>query len=297
LVRRTIAKRRVSILVYHDPDPSVFAEHLDYLAARYNFVRLSDVIDAQQKDRWGILPDHPLVLTCDDGWQGNHRLMEVCRRYECPITIYVCSQVVDSSRHFWWTETTRPEELKTLPVSRRLESLSESGFEPERAYPDRQSLNRSEAADMIGTADFGSHTRFHPILTLCSDQEAESEIAGSRAEVAAFSGRPCEHFAYPNGDFTEREASYVAKAGYASARTGDIGWNDVRTDPYRLRILGVPDGASIDQLSAHLAGVAFVWRWRLTGRWDGRHPTLELGQHQAEAAPRMNDPLGGGQTP
>jgi peptidoglycan/xylan/chitin deacetylase (PgdA/CDA1 family) len=284
LVRKLVAKRRVSILAYHDPEPSLFAEHLEYLSARYSFVRMGEVADARRNECWDQLPDYPLVVTCDDGWRGNQELIDVCRRYECPITIYVCSQVVDTSRHYWWTETSQAEELKPLPVSERLDRLRESGFDPERDYPDRQSLDRSEAAAMIGTVDFGSHTRFHPILTVCSDDDAEREISESKREVEEFSGQPCEHFSYPNGDFTSREAGYAASAGYASARTSDIGWNGPRTDPYRLRILGVPDRASVDQLAAHLAGIDFLWRWRLTRRWNGQHPTITLaGSNGTEA--------------
>ena len=32
-------------------------------------------------------------------------------------------------------------------------------------------------------ATFGAHTRVHPILPMCSDEVAEHEIAGSKAEV------------------------------------------------------------------------------------------------------------------
>ena len=112
MVRRTIARRRVSILVYHDPDPAVFARHLDYLARRYNFVRLGDVISAQREDRWDALPDRPLVMTFDDAWRGNHALAQLCRRYACPITIYACSQIIDTARHYWWTETADGQALR-----------------------------------------------------------------------------------------------------------------------------------------------------------------------------------------
>ena len=275
LIRRLIAKRRLSILVYHDPAPAVFERHVRYLGTRYTFVRLDDVIDALRGGSWAALPKYPLAVTFDDGWRGNRDLAEICRKYRCPITIYVCSQMVDTSRHYWWTETPDDEELKRLPTAKRLEVLRESGFDHQRDYPDRQSLDRAEAAEMIDIADFGSHTRFHPILTMCTGLEAEREIALSKDEVEAFSSRPCIHFAYPNGDFTDREIQYLSRAGYSSARTNDAGWNDHRVDPFRLRASGIPDDASTDRLAAYLAGISFVWRWRLSGKWDGRHPAVE----------------------
>jgi peptidoglycan/xylan/chitin deacetylase (PgdA/CDA1 family) len=40
----------------------------------------------------------------------------------------------------------------------------------------------------------------HPILPMCSDEVAEHEIAGSKAEVEELTGQPCRHFSIPNGD-------------------------------------------------------------------------------------------------
>ena len=48
-------------------------------------------------------------------------------------------------------------------------------------------------------------------------------------------GAACEHFAYPNGDYGSREIATLEAAGYKTARTCDIGWNDHKTDPYRLK--------------------------------------------------------------
>jgi peptidoglycan/xylan/chitin deacetylase (PgdA/CDA1 family) len=101
-------------------------------------------------------------------------------------------------------------------------------------------------------------------------------VARSREEVEDLVGRQCEHFSYPNGDYLERELDYVRKAGYRSAGSLDLGWNDVNTDPYRLRVQGITDDASVSMLSAQLSGVP-TYLWRLTrGRWDGRWPTTAM---------------------
>ena len=279
VIRRFVPKRRVSILVYHDPAPEVLEVHLAYVTRRYHVVSLSSVVDAHRESRWDSVPNYPLVVTFDDGWRGNTDLVEICRRFRCPITIYVCSQVVGTSRHYWWTEANGDEQrlktLKTLPAPQRLAALRATGFEQQRDYPDRQCFTWAETVAMADIAELGSHTRFHPILTTCSDSDAETEIILSKSEIEQATGRSCEHFAFPNGDYTDRERAIVAQAGYRSARTIDVGWNTATTDPLQLRTLGVvPDDASLRRLKADLAGAGFAWRWLETHKLDGRHPTV-----------------------
>ncbi len=45
-------------------------------------------------------------------------------------------------------------------------------------------------------------------------------------------------------------------ADYRSARTIDVGWNDEKTDPFRLRVLSWTDSSSVNRLAADLTGVA-----------------------------------------
>jgi peptidoglycan/xylan/chitin deacetylase (PgdA/CDA1 family) len=259
VVRHAVARRRVSILVYHDPSRERFESHLGYLAPRYSFVSLDQVADALETRAWKALPDYPLAVTFDDGWRGNAELTEVCRRFECPITVYACSQIVNTRRHYWSTRT-RDMELKRMPNGDRLRFLVSHGMDPGQPVDGpRQALTHAEAQTMLEVADFGSHTRFHPALTTCSAEEARTEIALSKEEIPGFSGRRCAHFAYPYGAYGDRERELVANAGYRTARTVDPGWNDAGSDRFALRAFGVPDDASVDRLAAELAGVSFLW--------------------------------------
>ena len=73
--------------------------------------------------------------------------------------------------------------------------------------------------------------------------------------------KPIEHFAYPNGDYGEREIEYVKKCGYKSARTIDCGWNSINTDPFKLKVTGVQDDASINKLCAQISGFFPILRY------------------------------------
>ncbi len=245
------------------------ARHLAYLRPRYNGISLTQMIAAMQNDEWSALPDYPLVITFDDGWKANLESFRLCHRSGFPVTLFACSAIVGTHRHFWWTATAHPESLKSLPPSERLAILNAKGYEPEREYPDEQVLSRDDLGAMPDNVEVGAHTRFHPILPVCSDAEAWEEIHRSRLEIESLTGRPCHHFAYPNGDYTAREVSMVQRAGFMSARTIRVGWNTRATDPYQLRQLGTADHASVDRLAVDLAGAGLIYapiRERLRSR-------------------------------
>ncbi len=272
-VRATVARRRASILLYHDPTPDALDTHLTYLRAHYTPISLDTLVDALRGRTFRQLPPRSVVITIDDGHRRNRELLEVFRRHEVVPTIYLCSQIVATNRHYWFLDTPDPEPLKALPNHERLAVLAEAGFAQDAAFStDRQALNAAEIAEMRDDIAFGGHTRFHPILPMCSDHEAEQEIAVCREEVTTLVERPCDHFAYPNGDHSPRDVAAVQQAGYRSARTTATGWVGPHTDPYRLPILGVPDDAPVTRVAADLTGVT---SW-LAHHWTGGLPRPRL---------------------
>jgi len=271
LVRHTIARRRASILVYHDPTPEQLERHLKYLSRRYNFVSLGEVVDAMKSGGWDDLPDRSLVLTFDDGHVGNAKLVDLFARYGVKPTVYVCSQIADTNRHFWFMDVDDPGKLMKLSNGHRMAALQEAGFLPRKTHEDRQAIDAADIGRMREVVDFAAHTRFHPILPACSDEEAAIEIGSSRTEIEQLTGQPCLDFSYPNGDYGDREVELAQQAGYRSARTVDLGWNTARTDPFRLKCLGTSDTASINRLAGDLSGVS-GWVARLkVGSLRGRH--------------------------
>jgi peptidoglycan/xylan/chitin deacetylase (PgdA/CDA1 family) len=278
LVRHAVARRKATILVYHDPSPEVLESHLRYLAPRYRFVTLDRLVDAIRTRDWSGMPPHSAVLTIDDGHRGNARLGPLFEKYGVRPTLYLVSRVVGTSRHFWFRhvgEACYP--LMPHANARRLALLRERfGFTltSEYAPDERHALSAEEIAVLGRSMDFGSHTCFHPILTTCSDEECERELRDSKRDLEALVGRECRHFSYPNGDYSERELRMAREAGYLSARTVDVGWNDVDTDPYRLRIIGVSDDASLNVLAVQLSGFTMFLRYLCAGSLSGRHRTI-----------------------
>lgn len=281
VVRRTVARSRVSIIAYHDPRPAVLERHLGWLARAYTPIPLDRLAEALHSGDWSGVPPRAVVVTFDDGHRGNAALAPALRRYGVRATMYAVSGVVGTHRHYWWTEVPgdRRDDLKRLPQEERLRALDERhGHTALRDYPEPDAVSAGELAAMADVLDVGAHTRSHPILTRCGDRQSADEIAGSKADVERLTGRPCNHFSYPNGDFGTREVASVRAGGYATARTTRAGWNGRRADPYRLRICGVEDDASLSMLIADLGG--FVWL-----------------KHAVRRAARRRRPAGPGATP
>jgi peptidoglycan/xylan/chitin deacetylase (PgdA/CDA1 family) len=67
--------------------------------------------------------------------------------------------------------------------------------------------------------EVGAHSRTHPRLSKCSDEELVKEIAGSKADLEELTGTPVTQFCYPYGDLDERVANAVRNAGFAAATT------------------------------------------------------------------------------
>lgn len=264
LIRRLCARRRVTIAIYHDPEPDVLRTHLAYYARHYRFVTLDDVAEALESKRWDRLPDYPLVVTIDDGHRGNLELGTLLRHYGIRPTIYLCSRVVGTARPYWWkTPAARklgPESLKRLPDAERRRRLAEAGSDPDADAPHPQAMTWEEADAFAAIADYGGHTRHHPILPRCGDAEAADEIGTCRDEVEAALGRPCRHFAYPNGDYGPREIALLRRFGYRTGRTVEPGWNGPDADPYQLKGFPISDDASVSWLAVQLTGLPAALR-------------------------------------
>lgn len=140
--------------------------------------------------------------------------------------------------HFWWAlPNLDVAALKRVPNAVRVATIERAFAE---ASAEVQALPRAEIRSLGDAFAFGPHTSTHPALPMCTDDEAWLETEGSRTEVEQLTGRPVRHFAFPNGDFGQRELELVRAAGYHSARTTIVRWVDRHTDPYRFPILRCP---------------------------------------------------------
>ncbi len=283
LVRKVLARGGAARIVYHNPTPETLDRHLEYLSRRYHFITMDRLVDAIRAGDWSNVPANSVAVTFDDGHSGNAGLLDVLKKYSVVPTVYLSTRVVNTRRKFWFlmlqAQGIDPGEYKRLsPQQRRAVLQQQFGFSETAEYPDesRQALSRDEIIRMSEYVEFGAHTLYHPVLTMCDPEESRTEIVESKGEVEELCGKECRHFAYPNGDYMDRDVETVVKAGFRSARTVDLGWNRVDTDPYRLKIVLVTDNAGINALAVQMSCiVAYVMSlFKKEGNWKGEHLTI-----------------------
>lgn len=274
LIREVFFRNKVTIILYHNPNPEIFKSHIDYLSKHYNFISLDRLVNAIYNKDSSDIPPKSLVITIDDGFKENYNLLEIFKTYNfCP-TIYLCSHIVGTNRIFWFEAGSCDiQKLKRYDDNKRLEALkNKMGYEPQKEYSSRQALNLEELGKMLPYVDFQSHSKFHPVLTTCEDKECLEEIKESKEALEKLLNKKIEHFAYPNGDYSSRETEFLKRCGYKSARTVDIGFNDMNSDPYKLKAIGIEDDACISILCGQITGLFGYIRYFRHGSFKGMRP-------------------------
>jgi peptidoglycan/xylan/chitin deacetylase (PgdA/CDA1 family) len=246
---------KVTILLYHDIDPGTFASHLDYLEKKYVIISLDDYLDAAAHGR-DLGSEKYLVITFDDGHKGNFALRGLFARHPGKVVLFLCAGIVGTARGFWFeTKGLDVGALKRLPNGERLRVLEGAGFIQDRDRPQRTALSREEVLALGEVADIQSHTVFHPCLPFCTDAEAAWEIAESRRLLEAACGTRVNSISYPNGDYSDRDVALSRESGYVAGITVDHGFNDHRTDPFRLKRLSVNDTRDMNEFVVKASGL------------------------------------------
>lgn len=257
LWRETVQRRKVTFLLFHDMTPEDAKQNFSYLKRRYHPVSLKEYVDAVFHQT--RLPDKAVVITFDDGHASNYKLLPVIEELHVPVTVFLCSSIVGTNRHFWFRHTDavkcKVESFKQLSNEERLEKLRAMGFEQEKEYGDRQALSCNEIAEMKYLVDFQSHTCYHPVLPQCDDPTAREEVVASKKQLASSFGLDIYALSYPNGDYSNRDIQLAEEAGYQCAITVDSGYNTLHSNLFRLKRFSVNDAHSVTELMVKASGV------------------------------------------
>lgn len=266
LIREIVQRKKVTIVLFHDIDPIKSDIHFRALNEKYTIISLKRYLDSFEDGTFEQLPPKSLIITVDDGNKNNYFLKPLLKKYDIPVTIFLCAGIVGTNRHFWFShglKTDTIEKLKHLSNEQRLNHLKKFGYTDQKEFDDRQALSKSEIEDLSKSVDFQSHTLFHPILPKCTDEEAYKEIALSRKTLKEQYNFETDVLSYPNGDYGEREILFAKKAGYRYGITLDAGYNDSKTDPFRLKRFSIRDDSDIDELLVKASGL-----WWYLRRWQ-----------------------------
>lgn len=264
LVRETIQKKKVTVLVFHDMGVETAEQVFAYLAKHYNFISLNQFLQACSNQDRHALPPKAVIVTFDDGHKGNYDLLPVFIKYNIPATIFLCSGIVNTSRHYWFRHDKQqiPDQaLKKLDNKDRIEFLKNMGFEVEKEYESPQALSKTQIIEMMPLVDMQAHTVYHPILTKCDDAEAMKEIVQSKSDLERDYGININAIAYPNGDYSEREIRIAKEAGYTCGLTVESGFNTIESDLFRIKRLDTNDTSDLNELIVKSSGLLSLFKF------------------------------------
>ena len=269
-----LLRKRAVILVYHEISPRLLDDHLTYLKAQFGISSMSQLVEYFK----GFMPFPAgrVILTFDDGWRSNYKLLPVIQRHSVPITIFLLAGMVGTRRQIWNypLRSVRPElnnKLKNLQHKERLELLSAvADYTPEKEYSQRVFLSFNEVKKMRSKVDFQSHGSFHPVLNTCSEDQVREDLGPARGVLEKLTGKKVDCIAYPYGygRVTHVEANIAKDLGYVIGRVANmprlIAADD---DQMFLPSLNVPNTATVKDLKRV---VALGQIYTLLGRYKNR---------------------------
>ncbi|MGN9757198.1 polysaccharide deacetylase family protein [Streptomyces sp. SD31] len=220
---------RVPILMYHavstSPNdatrdlsvtPEAFAEQM----ALIGDLGLTPVRTADLAARWRSgrpLPERPVLITFDDGYEGVHRhALPVLAKHGFPATLFVSTGWLKGPHDTGGG-------LDTMLDWAQVRELAEEDVE------------------------IGGHSHTHPQLDQLPDGRLRSELILCKEIISDELGTAPASFAYPYGYSSRRVREAVRETGYAQALAVNNGLARRRQGPYALTRLTVRRGTGIQE--------------------------------------------------
>lgn len=228
-VKKRAANKEIILSVYfHDPSKELFEFCVKwFLKQGYTFItpdQLTAIAAGKEP-----FPSLAVILTVDDGWKNNkNNIAAVAKFYNIPVTIFASTQPIATGEAYWWSYIAAANKkglvkesvsaLKHVSNEERMDILNKvkSQLTLER---EALTINEIQEIEANTPVTIGSHTVTHPILTKCSDAQSSFEISESRKILQQWLLKDVNHFAYPNGEYTDREINFLKESGYKTAFT------------------------------------------------------------------------------
>jgi peptidoglycan/xylan/chitin deacetylase (PgdA/CDA1 family) len=235
-------------------DGEAFAQQVIYLKRNYRILHASEVADLLQGSSKPYR--RSILLTFDDGFANNVTIAQpILEGLGVPAIFFIATRHI-TPRQFLWVAHARAifhlypanriqllgKDWDLSSPSARVACFARFAYETRKrriaetydalanypvesfATPDiieaelrgihPAEIQRLGASHLIS---IGAHTRNHPYLTRCSDEELIEELSNVKNELEKLSGKSVEMMAYPDGDYDLRVIQAVRSAGYKAA--------------------------------------------------------------------------------
>jgi peptidoglycan/xylan/chitin deacetylase (PgdA/CDA1 family) len=276
-------------------DRARFEWQMGYVKTHYHPIRFADLL-ASFDGQAELPPRPVIVTFDDGYADNHTHAFPILRQLGVPATIFLSTGYIGGPMTFWYdrlahsilrtrkTEVTlggvgtyplpgTPAErrhflsrvmrlIKDSPNSARLTWLCEieeqlSDAPPSERDPRSRPLDWSQVREMAEAGiEFGSHTVSHPILSRCSPDEVQFELAESFATLGRHVDRFAPVLSYPVGGpaaFNDQVIDEARRCGYRLAASYIHGRNTLSTlDRFALRRIHVERYHDADHFAAML---------------------------------------------
>lgn len=243
-------------IYFHNPTPKAFEEIVKWVSHQgYDIVEVNKLVDYMKGD----VTDgkYYCVITFDDAWQSNLKLIPVVEKYNIPITIFAPVMPLIEG-NYWWRYAQKvggikmSNELKCLPEERFNEAVKD--LKKEVAI-EREAMTMEELKSVSKhpLVNIQSHSYTHPILTNVSGETLDYELRESKLFLEKELDKKINAFCYPNGSVSEREIKKASELyDYAFSVIQDT--PRVKGDLYTI-----PRCALTDDYWSNLAKIIGAW--------------------------------------
>lgn len=256
-------------------DANSFAAQIAYLKRHFRVVHPREIANPTPDSA-----QRRVALTFDDGFGNNAtQAMPLLEATQTPALFLVSTRHLTAGRFLWFTHALAVfalypgSRVELLQKSWELTSLRHRGklfdefLERSRNFPSREiysdlarypvetfappeviedemrGMTEGElhAAAQNAIFEIGAHTRDHPVLTTCTEEELDAQLVGGRTDIERICGKPPLSFAYPEGFYDGRVIERVKAAGFRTAFAVRVAPTTAR-DPFTIPRVGVYSG-------------------------------------------------------
>lgn len=264
--KKALKGKHILSIYFHKPSKEEFEKIILWLKNNgFKFISIDNLKEVIYKK--APFPKGAVLITVDDGWASNiENMTTVAKAHQVPLTIFLATEAIEEG--YYWFSTAKKasrqklgypnsEQMKKLPNTERLALYQKLKVQTTQGNREAMTIEEIKSVKEDNYISFGAHTHSHPILPNCTDEEARKEIEISKEKVSLWSGKSVDTFAYPNGDYGERESNLLKENGFKLAFTTKatpLRKNDF-TNPYSLPRLGFLEGASHEENLCRILGI------------------------------------------
>jgi peptidoglycan/xylan/chitin deacetylase (PgdA/CDA1 family) len=265
VLKEILNQEKILSIYFHNPSREEFSDAIKYLKSLgLGFISVDELCQIIKNET--TFPKGKVLVTVDDGWESNyHNMVPVAEAEKVPITIFVATEAIEYG-NYWFNYAKAAEKmglrypskdsLKDLQNSERLKIVEEikKGVSLER---EAMTISQLQIIDKLPYVTIEAHSHIHPILPNCTDAEVQQDILECKSKLEKWLERPLKAFAYPNGDYGDREVKLLKASEFLVGFSNNPSFIEPThlNNAYNLPRIGFLEGASKIENQCRMLGL------------------------------------------